>query len=56
MIGVESKGNEKLYEYKPNQLRWRLLEEVSDRSKLNDREKYWIEFFGCKEWGLNKKK
>ena len=56
MIGVESKGNEKLYEYKPNQLRWRLLEEVSDRSKLNDREKYWIEFFGCKEWGLNKKR
>lgn len=56
MVGVDSKGNEKLYEYTPDQLKWQVLEEVSERKDLDDRERYWIEFFGCKEFGLNKKK
>lgn len=54
MVGVDSKGSEKLYEYGPDQLGWRVIEEVG-RDKLNEREKYWIEFFGAKEYGLNKR-
>lgn len=54
MVGVDSKGSEKLYEYGPDQLGWRVVEEVN-RDKLNEREKYWIEFFGAKEYGLNKR-
>ena len=56
MIGVDSKGSEKLYEYTPDQLLWSVVEVVEDRKELDDKEHYWIEFFGCKEFGLNKKK
>jgi hypothetical protein len=34
---------------------WEVVEEVKDRGKLDERERYWIEFYGSKEWGLNKK-
>jgi hypothetical protein len=34
---------------------WEVVEEVGERGKLDERERYWIEFYGCKEWGLNKK-
>ena len=54
MIGVEGKGSEKLYAYGPDELGWRVVEEV-DRSKLTERERYWIEFYGAKEFGLNKR-
>lgn len=55
MIGVDSKGSEKLYEYTPDEVLWEVVEEV-DRSKLNEREHYWIEWWSCKEFGLNKKR
>ena len=56
MLGVDSRGNEKLYKYgDPGLFVWEVVEEVKDRGKLDERERYWIEFYGCKEWGLNKK-
>ena len=33
---------------------WELLEEV-EKSKLNEREKYWIEFYETKNIGMNEK-
>lgn len=56
MIGVEAKGNEKLYEYGVADFYWKLLEEINDADKLNDAEHYWIEYWGCLEKGLNKKR
>lgn len=56
MLGVDNKGNEKLYKYSdPGLFVWEVVEEVKERGKLDERERYWIEFYGCKEWGLNKK-
>lgn len=56
MLGVDNKGNEKLYKYgDPGLFVWEVVEEVKDRGKLDERERYWIEFYGSKEWGLNKK-
>ena len=54
MIGVDVKGTEKLYNYRPEAFYWTIVEFVSS-GKLNDREHYWIEYFGCKEKGLNRK-
>ena len=56
MIGVEPKGNEKLYEYKVGDFYWKVIEEVDDANKLNEAEKYWIDYWCCLEKGLNKKK
>lgn len=53
MIGVDAKGGEKLYKYRPEDFYWTVIER--DCKDLNDREHYWIEYFGCKEIGLNKK-
>lgn len=56
MLGVDNKGNEKLYKYSdPGLFVWEVVEEVDSRGKLDERERYWIEFYGSKEWGLNKK-
>lgn len=55
MVGAEVKGSEKLYEYRPDELVWEVVEEVG-RDKLDEREKYWIDWWGCKEIGLNKKR
>lgn len=56
MLGVDNKGNEKLYKYNdPGLFVWEVVEEVDSRGKLDERERYWIEFYGSKEWGLNKK-
>lgn len=56
MLGVDNKGNEKLYKYgDPGLFVWEVVEEVKERGKLDERERYWIEFYGCREWGLNKK-
>lgn len=54
MIGVEVKGNEKLYNYRPEDFYWSVVEFVN-QANLNEREHYWIEYFGCKERGLNRK-
>ena len=55
MVGFEAKGAEKLYEYsRPDEMRWEVVEEVG-RDRLDERERYWIEWYGAKEVGLNKK-
>lgn len=53
MVGVEPTGNEKLYNYRPEDFYWTVVE--MDCADLNESEHYWIEFFGCKEKGLNRK-
>ena len=53
MIGVDAKGSEKLYKYRPEDFYWTVIER--DPKNLDEAERYWIEFFGCKEKGLNKK-
>ena len=54
MVGVDAIGNEKLYEYRPDDFLWTIVEE--NPKNLNESEHYWIEYFGCTEKGLNKKK
>ena len=54
MIGVDVKGNEKLYNYRPEDFYWTVVELIP-QDMLNEREHYWIEYFGCKEKGLNRK-
>ena len=53
MIGVMPKGNEKLYDWRPEQFKWCIVEEGKDVD-LDKSEKYWIGYFAAKE-GLNKK-
>lgn len=53
MIGVDTKGNEKLYNYRPEDFYWTIVE--LNPKDINAAEHYWIEYFGCKEIGLNKK-
>ena len=53
MIGVELRGNEKVYNYRPEDFYWSIIE--FEPQDLNESEHYWIEFYGCKEKGLNKK-
>lgn len=67
MVGVEGKGNEKLYDDKyaghPDWFWWEVVEVLKDDEKkinndantFNERERYYIELFACKEIGLNKK-
>lgn len=53
MIGADGRGNEKLYEYRPEDFEWSVVErEVGD---LNKAERYWIEYYCCVEKGLNSK-
>lgn len=53
MIGVDAKGNEKLYQYdRPDKFVWMIIES-GDNVNLNKSEKYWIEYFGL---GLNRKR
>jgi hypothetical protein len=54
MVGVEAKGAERLYEYRPDELTWEVVE-FKDGS-LDSDEKYWIDYYKCKEIGLNKKR
>lgn len=54
MIGVEAKGNERLYEYGPDDFEWSVVE--FKEGNLDSDEKYWIEYYACKEIGLNKKR
>lgn len=54
MVGVDVPGNEKLYKVgRPDELKWSVIELVG-REDLNERERYWIEYFGCRERGLNR--
>ena len=53
MIGADNKGSEKLYDYRPNEFYWTIIE--SGCNDLNAAEKYRIEYYCCKEKGLNKK-
>ncbi len=57
MLGVESKGNEKLYNHRPEEFKWEVLQTLESPSKkeLDDAEHYWIEFFACTSVGLNRK-
>ena len=54
MIGADNKGSEKLYNYRPEDFYWSVIEK-GNGVNLNESEHYWIEFYGCKEVGLNKK-
>lgn len=53
MIGADTKGTEKLYRYRPEDFYWTVLE--TGTSDLNNSEHYWIQYYCCKEVGLNKK-
>lgn len=53
MLGVDAKGNEKLYKYQPQDFYWTIL--VTGKEDLDNREHYWIQYYACKEVGLNKK-
>lgn len=53
MIGVEAKGMERLYEYRPDDFEWSVVE--FKEGNLDSDEKYWIDYYGCREIGLNKK-
>lgn len=62
MIGVEAKGNERLYAAinRPDEVAWEVVEvwdgKGEDRSKwLNEREEWWIKTMGAREIGWNKK-
>lgn len=55
MLGAVVRGNERLYDYSPEDFVWEVVEEV-DRSELNEKERFWIDWYGCVEIGLNKKK
>ena len=61
MIGVEAKGNERLYAMvsRPDEVSWEVVEiwdGQGDKGKwLDEKEKWWIETTGAKEIGWNKK-
>ena len=54
MIGADSTGAEKLYQYRPEDFYWTILER--NTQDLNRAEHYWIDYYCCKERGLNKKR
>lgn len=55
MVGKDPSGGEKLYDdIRPDEVEWEILETCSP-NHLNEREEYWIQYFGCREIGLNKK-
>ena len=53
MLGVEAKGSERLYEYGPDDFEWSVVE--FKEGNLDSDEKYWIDYYKCREIGLNKK-
>ena len=53
MLGVEAKGAERLYEYRPDDFEWSVVE--FKEGNLDSDEKYWIDYYKCREIGLNKK-
>lgn len=58
MVGAEARGGEKLYNggWLPNDFTWSVLEwGLSGKSEMDEKERYWIDFFGGVEVGLNSK-
>lgn len=57
MIGIDSCGNERLYNYGPDAFRWCIIEQLDHPTaeQLNAREAYYIKWFGADSKGLNKK-
>ena len=53
MLGVEAKGTERLYDYRPDEVTWEVVE--FKEGNLDAAEKYWIDYYKCREIGLNKK-
>lgn len=53
MIGVMPTGNEKVYEWRPENFKWCIIEQGKDID-LDYSEKYWIQYY-CAKDGLNKK-
>jgi DNA repair exonuclease SbcCD ATPase subunit len=56
MLGVEAKGNERLYNYHPEDFIWTVIEDKVDSKDLNNKEHYWINHYACLSVGLNKRK
>lgn len=56
MLGVESKGNERLYNYHPEDFIWTVIEDKVDSKDLDSKEHYWINHYACLSVGLNKRK
>ena len=54
MVGVMSKGNERLYNYRPEDFDWCIVQQGSNVD-LNESEKYWIDYYCCTD-ALNKKR
>jgi hypothetical protein len=58
-IGLDPLAGIKLYEVMRDKgienFYWEVVEVVKDKELLGDREKYWGDFYCCKENGLNKK-
>lgn len=57
MIGLDSCGNERLYCYEPDAFRWCIVEQLDHPTpdQLNEREAYYIKWFGADSKGLNRK-
>lgn len=53
MIGVMPTGNEKVYDWRPEDFKWCIIEKGKDVD-LDYSEKYWIQYY-CAKDGLNKK-
>jgi myosin heavy subunit len=56
MVGAENTGKEKLYEYRPDQFEWTVLERDVPVAMLDGKERYWIDFYKAAEIGLNSKR
>lgn len=54
MLGVDAAGGEWLYKCRPDQLEWTVLEVVEDGVRLDEVERYWIDFYRANEKGLNR--
>lgn len=56
-LHIDTPGNNKLYpnmiKYKPENFTFELLEQCGDASQLNEKERYWIEFYDTYNNGLN---
>lgn len=56
MLGVDSKGNERLYNYHPEDFIWTVIEDKVADVDLDNKEHYWINHYACLSVGLNKRK
>lgn len=56
-LSIDTPGNNKLYpnmiKYRPENFTFELLEQCEDASQLNEKERYWIEFYDTYNNGLN---